>query len=179
MSVPRLSVAVVIERIPLTHRWASEQWRVAAVEPDDASRAPPVRLADHDGHARWRETGFMVELHRSEADGYYLNVSTPEPKAFVMWRPDEDANASGGPLLRPYLVTASYHEASRLLDGGEQVDAVALDPALIAWVEVFVVEHYRPESKRKSRRNPLYERERSRGGEAPAAADSADGPAKT
>jgi hypothetical protein len=174
MSVPRLSVAVVIERIPLTHRWASEQWRVAAVEHDDAPPAPPVRLADDGGHARWRVTGFALELHRSEADGYYLNVSTPEPKAFVMWRPVEDADASDGPLLRPQLVTASYNEAARLLDGGEQVDAVALDPSLVAWVEAFVVEHYRPESKRKSRRNPLYERERDRRGDSPAVANTAD-----
>jgi len=36
---------------------------------------------------------------------------------------------------------------------------VALDPSMLAWMQPFVAEHYRPEPKRKARRNELYERE--------------------
>ena len=44
----RFPVAVVIERVALANRWASEQWRVAAVERDDSPRRPPVRMV-HEG----------------------------------------------------------------------------------------------------------------------------------
>ena len=160
MPPPRFPVEVVIERVPLANRWASEQWRVASVEPEDrgAVRTPCERLADQGNIARWRCSGLTIELARSEAEGYYLNISSPEPKAFVVCRtaePGTDATAE----LRAHLVTVSYNEAGRLLDGGEQVDAVALHPAILAWMQPFVAEHYRPEPRRKARRNELYERE--------------------
>ena len=64
-----------------------------------------------------------MELHRSEAEGYYLNITAPEPKVFVMWRM---AEAGVVPPVRPVVVTVSYNQAARMLDGGEQVDAVPL-----------------------------------------------------
>jgi len=62
----------------------------------------------------------------------------------------------------PKRVTVSYNEAGRLLDGGEQVEAVPLPAEIRAWMEPFVAEHYKPEPKRKSRRNELYERDAER-----------------
>jgi hypothetical protein len=59
------------------------------------------------------------------------------------------------------VVTVSYNEAGRLLDGGEHVDAVPIAPEIFAWMEPFVIEHYKPEVKRKVRRNQLYERDRA------------------
>jgi hypothetical protein len=47
----------------------------------------------------------------------------------------------------------SYNEAARMLDGGERVDAVPLPPGIRAWMEPFVAEHYRPEPRKKVRRN--------------------------
>jgi hypothetical protein len=62
----------------------------------------------------------------------------------------------GQPAARPHVVTVSYNEAARMLDGGEQVDAVPLPAAIRAWMEPFVTEHYKPEPKRKvRRRDPL------------------------
>jgi hypothetical protein len=164
MPAPRFSVAVVVERVPLANRWVSEQWRVAAVEPDDAPAAPPRKQSVDGTRMQWRFTGFAVELHRSESEGYFLNITSPEPKIFVMWRGPEADGAEDGELkVLPRLVTVSYNEAGRLLDGGEQVDAVPLPPELLAWMQPFVAEHYRPEPKRKSRRNQLYERDRDAG----------------
>ena len=164
MSAPRFSVAVVVERVPLQNRWASEQWRVAAVEPDDAPAASPRKQIDDATHTLWRCPGFAIELHRSESEGYFLNISSPEPKAFVMWRDPQSDGAEDDELqLRPQLVTVSYNEAGRLLDGGERVDAVPLPQEVLTWMRPFVVEHYRPEPKRKSRRNELYEREGANG----------------
>ena len=167
MPIPRLSVAVVIERVPLTHRWASEQWRIVAVEPDASAAAPAFKQFEDAARTQWRAPGFAIELHTSESEGYFLNISTPEPKAFVMWRardPDApDARFAADIAIVPRLVSVSYNEAGRLLDGGEQVEAVALAPEIRAWTELFVAEHYRPEPKRKSKRNQLYERDRGDG----------------
>ena len=160
MTASRFPVAVIIERVPLANRWISEQWRVADIECSADAATAPVRL-DFDGPGeRWRFAGHTIELHRSEAEGYFLNITAPDPKVFVMWRMIEDVGDSDvGPRIRPQLVTVSYNEAARFLDGGEQVDAVPLPVDIRDWVQPFVAEHYRPEPKRKNRRNELYERE--------------------
>jgi hypothetical protein len=160
MPPPRFPVDVVIERVPLANRWATEQWRVGAVEPEHRGAVGIAceRLADQGNIERWRCSGLAIELARSEAEGYYLNISSPEPKAFVVCRTAEPGT-EGTAELRAHLVTVSYNEAGRLLDGGEQVEAVALHPAILAWMQPFVAEHYRPEPRRKARRNELYERE--------------------
>ncbi len=160
MRPARFPVAVVIERIALSNRWASEQWHVAAVERDDRPRLPPVRIVDEIARTCWRFTGLSIELHLSESEGYYLNITAPEPKVFVMWRKADDAAAGQAqPGAFPVLVTVSYNEAARLLDGGEQVDATPLPPEMLAWMQPFVDDNYRPEPKRKVRRNELYERD--------------------
>ena len=108
----------------------------------------------------WRFTGLAVELHRSESEGYYLNITAPEPKVFVMWRMAEGSAADEEhPGAFPVLVTVSYNEAARLLDGGEQVDATPLSAEMLAWMQPFVDANYRPEPKRKVRRNEFYERD--------------------
>ncbi|MCC7113719.1 MAG: DUF3305 domain-containing protein, partial [Burkholderiales bacterium] len=66
------------------------------------------------------------------------------------------------------VVPLSYHEAARMLDGGEQVDAVPLDPRLRSVLEPFVAEHYKPEPRRKVKRNDPFDdgafvRDRERG----------------
>jgi hypothetical protein len=67
-----------------------------------------------------------------------------------MWRTTEEG---GDPPVFPVIVTVSYNEAARMLDGGEHVDAVPLPAAIRAWMEPFVAEHYKPEPKQKVRRN--------------------------
>lgn len=156
----RFPVAVVIERVILSDRWESEQWRVAAVERDDSPQHPPVRMVHEAKRTCWRFTGLSVELHLSESEGYHLNITAPEPKVFVMWRRAEAiASEDERPGAFPVLVTVSYNEAARLLDGGEQVDATPLPAEMLEWMQPFVDANYRPEPKRKTRRNELYERD--------------------
>ncbi|MGE5171061.1 MAG: DUF3305 domain-containing protein [Rudaea sp.] len=150
-------VDVIIARIPLTSRWASEAWRPVAVE----LSAPGTRAAGVDvvpgespcigeGHDRWRCLGFQIELHRSEAEGYFLNLTAPDPRIFVMWRMFDDGAL---PPARPVLVTVSYNEAARFMDGGEQVEGVPMVPAIADWMRPFIAQHYKPEPRRKVRRN--------------------------
>ena len=156
MPVPRFPVDVVMERVPIVSRWASERWQPAAVLPA-GSPAPgleieagaPECIVDGPEGTQWRFPGFLLELHRSEAEGYFLNVTAPQPRVFVLWRSFDD----GAPLVRPVLVTVSYNEAARMMDGGEQVDSVAMPAQVREWLAPFVAENYKPEPKKKVRRN--------------------------
>ena len=152
MTSVRFPVAVIIERTPLVNRWISERWEPVAVlqATDDAATAGPARISDDATRTRWRFGGYAIELHRSEAEGYFLNTSSADPKIFVMWREVAEAAI---PAIRPEVVTVSYNEAARLLDGGEHVDAVPMLPEILAWMTPFVAEHYKPEPKRKVKRN--------------------------
>ena len=152
MSTLRFPVAVTLRRTPLANRWVSERWEPVAVEPESEPSPPgAVMVADDAAGTCWRFGGQTIELHRSEAEGYHLNITSPEPKVFVMWRMTEDPGTE--PAARPVIVTASYSQAARMLDGGEQVDALPMPSGLLAWLQPFVAEHYKPEARRKVRRN--------------------------
>jgi len=154
MPATNLLVDVEFERIALASAWADSRWQPAAVAPvdggGDQGDVRPPRAVDAPGALeRWRFPGLALELHPAEAEGFYLNLASPAPKAFVMWRADPERV----PPVDIVVVTLSYHQAARMLDGGEQVDAVPLDPALRALLEPFVAEHSKPEPRRKVRRN--------------------------
>ena len=143
MASQSVPVAVIMERRALASRWQSETWQPAGIVPDPGGTAPRVLFED-DASTRVLYPGFVVELHRDEAEGYYLNLTTATPYVFVMWRIEESRAV-------PKIVTASYNEASRMMDGGEQVDGVPMPPDLEAWISAFVTEHYKPEPKRRIR----------------------------
>lgn len=154
METPSLTVAVVMQRTPLASRWQPFQWK-----PVEISADPPLAdcsrrcLLNHDTDMRWLFGGFEVRLYRDEAEGYFLNIDSPAPCWFVMWRLED---IDGVEVAVPKLVTLSYNEAARLVDGGEQVDSLPAAPAIVERMTAFVQEHYRPEQKKK-RRKPSFE----------------------
>ena len=152
MTPARFPVSVIVECTPLASRWQSERWEPVAVEVAQGEAIPssPVLNPIDAAGKRWRFGGYSIELHRSEAEGYFLNTTSPDPKVFVMWRSAEER---GSPPIRPDVVTVSYNEAARLMDGGEHVDAVPMPAEILAWMAPFVTEHYKPEPRRKVRRN--------------------------
>ena len=147
----RFHVDVLMERVPLANRWVEELWRPAAVEPHDPAPEAPaaVCLRDDARGALWRIGGHSIELHPTEAEGYFLNLTSPAPCVFVMWRIFDGLT----PPARPVIVTVSYNEAGRFLDGGERVDNVAMPDAITAWMRPFVAVHYKPEPRKKVKRN--------------------------
>lgn len=157
MPVLRFPVDVIMERVPVVHRWASEKWQPAAVVPAGTPAldlaiepGPAQRLHDGPEGTQWRFPGHAIELHRSEGEGYFLNTTAPQPRVFVMWR---RAEGDASPPVFPVVVTVSYNEAARMMDAGEQVDSVAIPLPVLAWLQPFVAEHYKPEPRRKVRRN--------------------------
>ena len=144
MNEPSIPVAIVMQRRALQNRWQSEVWEPLGVIVNHAGSGAPSLLVEEAGVTQWLHPGFALKLFRDEAEGYYLNVSSGEPRVFVMWRMEDE-------LAVPKFVTVSYNEAGRLMDGGEQVDTVAMPAELMAWVGGYVEENYRPEPKKRNR----------------------------
>lgn len=147
-SPPSLRVAVRIDRLRQPSRW--EEWRfsIAEVVLDDGGFGSACRLLRDDGQcAQWLFPDLPVTLHRDEAEGYYLNLSSGTPVWFVMWRIDHADPSQAW----PEIVTLSYNEAGRWLDAQERVDNCPLDAGVRAALQDFVDAHYRPEPKRRKR----------------------------
>ena len=101
MSYSLYPLAVVMERRVLANRWQSEQWEAVEVHPAHCvgpTLCVPVEAGEN--RSRWLWSGFALDLNRTEAENYYLNLSAAEPKVFVMWRLENE-------LAEPRLVTSS------------------------------------------------------------------------
>lgn len=136
------SAAVIMERIALNNRWASEKWEAIGVVPDLEPAAPPRVLLDTPERTQVLHPGFRITLQRDEAEGYYYNITSPQPKVFVLWRAED-----GG--AKPYELTVSYHEGSRWLDSGDPVDGVPLPAEWLPWLAQYCEANYRPEPRKK------------------------------
>src|SRR5438034_11738350 len=113
----RFPVAVIMQRVPLTSRWADERWQALAVEPcEDPLPAQSVVSDTADGKS-WRCSGQVIELHPAEAEGYYLNVSAREPKGFVQW-PMPEPGANADPRRRPSIAPVTTGEGAPFPDRG-------------------------------------------------------------
>ena len=147
-TMKQFPVAVILEKIQLDNRWVSEKWEAIGVVPafDAAVDAPARRIFADEQREQFLAGHFTLELFRDEVDNYHLNLTSPEPRVFVMWRMDED-------FARPMEVTLSYGEAARWLDSGEQCDGVPMPPEIADWLGDFVNTHYKPAVRKKIKRN--------------------------
>lgn len=134
--------AVIMERIVIVNRWADERWEARSIVRDTEASGAPARVVTQTDHlTQTQYPGYLIRLHCDEAEGYYYNITSPAPKVFVLWRMEED-------VARPKFLSVSYHEGSRWLDSGENVDGVPLPPELVPWIAEFVALHYQPEEKK-------------------------------
>jgi hypothetical protein len=143
-----LSLAVVMQRKPLKSAWQPFQWLPAEVVLSPLPGAPRC-LRDDSSEMLWLYPGLSLRLYSDEAEGYFLNLDSGSPCWFIMWRLEGEVGV-------PWLVTLSYNEAARLMDGGEQVDTLPLPLAITERLGAFVAEYYRPAPKGK-RRRPSFE----------------------
>ena len=145
---PEITVAVVMERETAPNRFEDWRFRIADVVPHEAAFGTAARVLRDDGKVlRTLHPNFKLALYRDQADGYYLNLSSGAPVWFVVWRVD-DAEPS---KAWPETVSLSYTEAGRWLDAQERVDNVPLAGELVAWLQAYTDEHYRPEPKKRRR----------------------------
>lgn len=141
MEKPSFPIAVVMRRRAVQNRWIDCVWEPWGVLPS-AEQGEPRLLVAEDDLAQWLHPGFVLELHKDEIEGYYLNVSSQAPSVFVLWRLEEERGV-------PVQVTVSSDEAGRWLDGGHSVDRVAMPTEVFAWVGDYVERNYRPQPKQR------------------------------
>ena len=90
MQQTAFKLAVVMQKRPIENRWQSEIWEPVAVMPEaDCDAEQGEVFADGD-LVRWVFRGLRLGLKREEAEGYYLNISTQEPRVFVMWQIEDE-----------------------------------------------------------------------------------------
>jgi hypothetical protein len=145
MEKPTFPVAVVMQRRALQSRWADHAWEPWSVLPafgENAVAGPPRLMLEDERVAQWLHPGFKLVVHKDEAEGYYLNVSSGSARVFVLWRME-------GEQALPLDVTVSYDEGGRWMDGGHSVDGVAMPADIFAWLGDWVEKNYRPEPKKR------------------------------
>jgi len=152
IAAPQWPAAVVMERQSVDSRWATEKWEAKGVVPDLTPEAAPKVIVDTPERTQILFSGLTVRLHKDEADGYAMNITSVQPKVFVLWREDE-----GG--VRPEMLTVSYYEGSRWMDSGEHVDGVPLPTEWVATLAEFARAYHRPEERKK----PKYATNRDKG----------------
>jgi hypothetical protein len=138
-------LGVIMERALIPGRWSTEKWEAKGVVRDNrpVGATSEVILRD-ERTTQFLFPGFELKLRRDEAEGYYLNITSSLPKIFVLWRKDDE-------IASPRLLTVSFNEGARWMDGGETVDGVALPVDLLSWIGAYVERHYQPEPKKKGR----------------------------
>ena len=143
-----------MQRRPAQSRWADVVWEPHGVVPGHNGGAKRL-LLERDGVAQWLHPGFEVELHRDEAEGYYLNLTAPDPRVFILWRMEGEEGL-------PVHITVSSEEASRWMDGGHSVDSVKMPREIFAWVGEWVEKNYKPKpfEKRIKPRSFLHPKDR-------------------
>ena len=152
-----VKIAVIVDRRPSNNRWQRFSWRVSGVllaDHDAIAQRRGERLATADGSGveQFIWGGLTLTLFKDQAESYYHNLMAPEPKLYVVTRPDPEASAELQGCPQPFLVTASFDEAHAYMEGDEDSHAVALPPPLYAKIEQFVLAHYVPEPRKKRRR---------------------------
>lgn len=140
--VPACKISVILERVPSASRWETHRWDLAGVVPDQGGE--PRTIVENGELLQRLYPGFELALHRDEAEGYYLNVSSEIPSVFVSLRTDE-----GAVEPYPFQATLSYNEAARWMDSSERVERVPVWPELVAWMGEWVEQNYRPEPKKR------------------------------
>jgi len=151
---PHVRVAVLMRREPVQGpmaRWQPWRWTLAEVvphEPGFGQQPRCLRESEHD--ALWLYPDWTVELFPDDAEGYWLNATSPEPAFFVLWRLSEPEDGSP-PMAVPQAVSLSYHDAGRWLDAQETVETAPASPDLVTWIHEFAEQHFVPEPKRRQR----------------------------
>lgn len=147
-----IQVGVVLAREDIDHAWESHRWRPSEIVLGVAGRNIGDVIDQGDGFVRFFAGTAELELHHKETEAYAVNLQNDVPVVYVVACPSEDEDA---PLpFEVRLVTVSPFKAQDFLDTGEDiVEALPMNPTLLAWVNAFVESHHVEEKFIKRRRD--------------------------
>ena len=143
----RIPVGVVVERSKALSQWIDFTWRPAAVLHGQPAAATWTMLSQDAESATFYAGSAEVELHASETSNYRDNLSTGEPRLWVVLRP-----TGREPPFELVCVTADPSEGEGFTAAGDDiVDNVPMPEPIRDMVDAFVAEHHveRPFHKRK------------------------------
>ena len=152
-AIVRIPVGVVIERRKAESAWIDFIWQPIAVLPGEPEARPWTMLSETAEGATFYAGPAIVELHPSETSNYRDNLSTGEPKLWVVLR-----STGAEPPLTVVRVTADGSEGEGFTAAGDDiVEHVPMPKAIWSAIDAFIAEHHveRPFYKRKQDRAHL------------------------
>ena len=152
--VGRFPVSVITAFQKTQNAWSDGQWGVNGVLVGEFDGNKSVNklskrlIRAHTEDEQYLWSGLSVALYKDDAESYYHNLMSDNPRVFVICKMTEDSSED----CQPFLVTLSYDEAASYMEVDELVFSVDMPAELYRWLEQFVLENYVPEKKKKRRR---------------------------
>ena len=149
MATDRIDVGVVLERRETANKWIDHAWHFVAVLPGARPAADWVELASGEGWVRYHVATLPIEIFSGETEGYKYNLSLDPPVVFAVLDPE----AEGDNEVEASLITVCPYEAQDYLDASEnEVQSIAMPPAVASWLADFVEKHHVDEPFKKRKR---------------------------
>ena len=136
-AVVHIPVGVVVERRKAQSPWADFTWQPVAVLSGMPDAAPWTVLSENAETTMFYAGSARIELHAGDAANYRDNLSTGEPKLWVVLRPTEREQP-----FDVVCVTADGSEGEGFTAAGNDiVDLVPMPDAIRALTDAFVAAH--------------------------------------
>ena len=149
----QFKVSVVLEgQQKSVGRWSVLQWDLAGVlsDPQGPDKLQgPIKMRESESGSQYMWKGLKLQLFADSAEGYWYNLLSDTPYAFVLCEYDTEDEQE---IPIPILVTANQDEAGGHLEADNLVLSGPLPIDIRDAVEKFVVENYVPEERRKRKR---------------------------
>jgi hypothetical protein len=134
----RIPVGIVVERRKATSAWVDTVWRSVAVLPGVPDAAPWTVIATGEDVTTFYVGATEIELYRTEAEHYWINLESGQPSVWIALRP-----TGADPPYALFAVTVDPAEGESFTQsGGDVVDAVPMPAVVRESVEAFVAQHH-------------------------------------
>ena len=147
ISIP---VAVILERvIDTTKKWVLPHWNLFAIVTGEHLHQQDQKVLIHEDEMRSRFYwgGMKLQLFKDGSEGYWYNLLSKTPFLFVICDGEE-----GDREVEPGLITANQDEATGYMESDRMVLSIAMPAEIRDVLEKYVISHYRPEQKKKRKR---------------------------
>ena len=166
-AIETFTISLVFEtQLKTVGRWQTRQWELSGIlsDPDGPSSVEgPILLRESRESAQYMWKGLQIELYSDGAEGYWYNLLSDVPFAFVLCEQDPDDDEA---VPIPITVTVNQDEAGGHLETDNLILSGPLPVDIRDAVERYVVNNFVPEVRKKRKRRDWFvesqERERNR-----------------
>jgi hypothetical protein len=136
--------------------WSLPHWEgtgVVAGEQFAGSGRTRTLVHEADGVQQFLFKGYVLNLYPDAAANYWFNLMAESPSLFILCQKTE------GEELVPSSVSADFADAEAAVEKDGAAFAVPIPPEIYVQLERFVLDHYKPQPKRKRKRDSWKEGE--------------------